>query len=165
MTPADIDTILFDWGGTLMSEAGPETISMAWWPTVAAIAGAQETLAALASRYRIAVATNASVSRRPEIEHALQRVDLLRHVAAVFCYTELGVKKDDARFWSAVTSALQVPAERLLMVGDVLEQDVLAPRRSGLAAIWFNPAAAPVPDGVPSVTALPQLLPLLLAPA
>nr|WP_187360134.1 hypothetical protein [Chitinolyticbacter meiyuanensis] len=52
-----------------------------------------------------------------------------------------------------------------MMVGDPLEQDVLAPRRNGLAAIWFNPSAAPVPPGVTSVTALPQLLPLLLARA
>ncbi|WP_187360133.1 hypothetical protein [Chitinolyticbacter meiyuanensis] len=51
------------------------------------IAGAEQTLAVQSSRYRVAVATNASISRRPEIEHALQRVGLLRHMATVFCYT------------------------------------------------------------------------------
>ncbi|WP_222846845.1 HAD hydrolase-like protein [Chitinolyticbacter meiyuanensis] len=75
------------------------------------------------------------------------------------------MRKADGRFWASVSASLRVPAERLMMVGDPLEQDVLAPRRNGLAAIWFNPSAAPVPPGVTSVTALPQLLPLLLARA
>lgn len=52
-----------------------------------------------------------------------------------------------------------------MMVGDPLEQGVLAPRRNGLATIGFNLSAAPVSPAVTSVTALPQLLPLLLARA
>ena len=56
--------VLFDWGGTLMSEEGPLDLPMALWPEVAAIDGAHEVLATLSRRYRIGVATNASVSRR-----------------------------------------------------------------------------------------------------
>jgi len=41
--------ILFDWGGTLMSEVGPLDVTMARWPEVSAIEGAAETLAVPAS--------------------------------------------------------------------------------------------------------------------
>jgi hypothetical protein len=71
--------ILFDWGGTLMSEdGGLEGIPLGLWPVVGAIDGARETLAALAPRHRLAVATNATVSRRDMIECALARVSLLQ---------------------------------------------------------------------------------------
>ena len=47
---------------------------------------------------------------------------------------------------------------RLVMIGDSIEQDVLAPMRSGIRAIWFNPADKPLPPGldVPTVTRLPE---------
>src|SRR6059058_3744380 len=54
--------VLFDWGGTLMSEEGPADIPMALWPEVRAIDGAKETLALLSPHFRVGVATNASVS-------------------------------------------------------------------------------------------------------
>ncbi|MGZ5081636.1 MAG: hypothetical protein ACXWHZ_19770 [Usitatibacter sp.] len=55
---------LFDWGGTLMSEAGPLDLPMALWPEVKAIQGAHETLATLKATHSIGIATNASVSKR-----------------------------------------------------------------------------------------------------
>src|SRR5439155_18255077 len=46
--------ILFDWGGTLMSEDGPANTPMALLPEVRAIDGATDVVAALAARHRIA---------------------------------------------------------------------------------------------------------------
>ena len=66
--------VLFDWGDTLMSEDGPADTPMALWPEVRVIDGAAAVLAALAPRYRIAVATNATVSDRTSIRRALARV-------------------------------------------------------------------------------------------
>ena len=86
--------VLFDWGGTLMAEeGGPLDIPMALWPEVSAIEGAHETLATLSRRYRIGLATNASVSSREMIEVALGRVGLRDYVNEVFCYTEIGARK------------------------------------------------------------------------
>lgn len=153
--------VLFDWGGTLMSEEGPLDLPMALWPEVAAVEGAHETLATLARRYRIGVATNASVSRRNMIEIALGRVGLRDYVSDIFCYTEIGARKASDEFWRAALERLGVEAEDVAMVGDSLEQDVAAPRSFGIFAVWFNPLGQPVPPGVPAVARLTDAIPLL----
>ena len=139
---APIDAVCFDWGGTLMSETGPEELPMGLWLEVSAIPGARECLAALYGSAPLCIATNATVSRRPMIERALARVGLGQYIARIFCYTELGYRKSEPGFWRAVESALQVPVARIAMVGDSLEHDVLAPRTFGVQAVWFNEGGA-----------------------
>lgn len=154
--------VLFDWGGTLMSEDGPLDIPMALWPEVRAVDGAVETLARLARGHRIGVATNASVSPRNLIEVALGRVGLRDLVAEVFCYSDIGARKEDDEFWRAVLDRLGADPEDVVMIGDSPEQDVLAPRRFGIASIWFNeggrqpadPRAAPVVERLADVVPL-----------
>jgi len=58
------------------------------------------------------------------------------------------LKKADARFWDAVVARLAVPRAQMLMVGDDLDNDVLAPRRAGIASVWLNWKRAPTPAGV-----------------
>jgi FMN phosphatase YigB (HAD superfamily) len=153
---------LFDWGGTLMSEEGPLDLPMALWPEVAAIDGAHETLATLSRRYRIGVATNASVSRRNMIEVALGRVGLRDYVSEIFCYTEIGERKDSDEFWRAALERLGAEPDDVAMVGDSLDQDVLAPRRFGIYSVWFDPSGrGAAPAGVPSVTRLADAVALL----
>lgn len=155
--------VLFDWGDTLMSEDGPQDRSMADWPTVQAIEGAQSVLADLASRYTLAVATNATISNHGDIARALQRVGLAGFMKEIFCYTEIGSKKDEPRFWQVVLDRLDARADEVLMVGDSLAQDVHGPQQAGIRAIWFNWKRAPRPrEG--EVTEILRLdeLPLLL---
>ena len=155
--------VLFDWGGTLMSEDGPLDLPMALWPEVHAIPGAHETLATLAKRYGIAVATNASVSRRNMIEMALGRVGLRDYISEVFCYADIGARKDSDEFWRAVVERLESEPQQLVMVGDSLEQDVIAPERFGIHAIWFNEDGRQQ-AGDPArlaVTRLPDVIPML----
>ena len=153
--------VLFDWGGTLMSEEGPLDIPMAHWPEVRAIDGARETLAALAPNHRIAVATNAAISRRPMIERALERVDLREYVSGIFCFTEVGARKDSADFWSHVLATLKVRVSEIAMVGDTLEQDVIGPGRHGVYAIWFNEGGRQPASGYPTIHRLTELPALL----
>lgn len=158
--------ILFDWGDTLMAEdGGAAETPMALLPEVRAIDGAAAVLATLALRHRIAVASNATVSDRKSILDALARVALDGYVSEVFCFRDLGLRKSDARFWDAVVARLAVPRAQLLMVGDDLENDVLAPRRAGIASVWFNRKEAPTPSGVivPTIERLDQLPPLIAA--
>ena len=146
-----------------MSEEGPLDIPMALWPEVHAIEGAHETLAALAGRYPIAVATNATVSGREEIERALDRADLLQYIDEIFCFTEIGWRKDSRRFWEFVTATTGVRGEQIAMVGDSLEQDVIGPRESGVHAIWFNAGERQVelPRAYPAITRLVDAVPLI----
>jgi FMN phosphatase YigB (HAD superfamily) len=154
--------VLFDWGGTLMSEEGPLDVPMGLWPEVRAIEGAAETLAALSATYRIGLATNASVSRRPLVERALERVSLRQYVSEIFCFAEIGYRKDSAEFWAHVVETLGVSASEIAMVGDTLEPDVLGPRRHGVHAIWFNAGGRSQGDarGAPVVTRLRDVIPL-----
>jgi FMN phosphatase YigB (HAD superfamily) len=146
---APIHVICFDWGGTLMSEMGPQDRPMGLWPDVSAIAGAADCLASLArDRRPLCIATNATVSRRPMIELALERVGLLRYFSEIFCYTELGFTKGQPEFWRSVAERLQTPLDRIAMVGDSLEQDCLVPRSFGVQAVWFNEGGRqPLPEG------------------
>jgi FMN phosphatase YigB (HAD superfamily) len=154
--PRVVQAICFDWGGTLMSEDGPEHIPMAEWPQVRALPGAEQTLSALGN-YRLCVATNASVSRRPHIERALERVGFLQFFSHIFCATELGLRKEQPQFWGAVKEKLGLDAGQIAMVGDTLEPDVLSPMRAGLFAVWFNPTRATAEVSVPTITRLPDL--------
>ena len=94
----------------------------------------------------------------------MARVGLDPFVAEIFCFRDLGLKKADARFWDAVVARLAVPRAQMLMVGDDLDNDVLAPRRAGIASVWLNWKRAPTPAGV-VVSVIERLdqLPSLLA--
>jgi HAD superfamily hydrolase (TIGR01509 family) len=161
--PAGKPWVLFDWGGTLMSEEGPLDLPMALWPEVKAIPGAHETLATLAGRFRIGVATNASISTRNMIEVALGRVGLRDHVTDVFCYSDIGARKDSDEFWRAVLERLGVEPANVAMIGDSVEQDVVAPRDFGIYSVWFNEEGRHPPDprGRPMITSLPEAIPLV----
>ena len=156
---APIRAICFDWGGTLMVDDGPAGIPMSLWPEVSAVPGARECLAALHGRIPLCIATNAAQSSRAMIEAALDRVDLLRSLSKIFCFTEIGFEKDRPEFWVAVRKRLGVPFGQIVMIGDSLDHDVLAPRRFGLQAVWFNPdgAATKAGDPVPMVTDLREV--------
>ena len=152
MTPplrlsAPLRAVCFDWGGTLMSEAGPEETPMGTWPQVAAVPGAAACLAAMPPGLPLCIATNASVSGRGSIERALDRVGFLGYFSDIFCFSELGVRKSERAFWEAVQQRLDVPLATIAMVGDSLEQDCLAPRRHGVQGVWFDPLGQSLPPG------------------
>jgi len=147
-----------------MPDDGPPDLPMSLWPRVGVVPGARECLIALHGRLPLCIATNAAQSSRTMIETALDRVDLLPLVSRVFCFTEIGFKKSRPEFWHAVTQQLQVPLGQVVMVGDSLEGDVLAPRRFGLQTVWFNQQGRrpPPAEAVPTVTDLEQFAELVV---
>jgi len=151
---APIAAVCFDWGGTLMSESGPMNMPMGTWPEVRAMPGAREALSSLHGHLPLCIATNASVSTTALIERALARVGLAEFFSHIFCFSDLGCRKDDPAFWDAVSARLKVPLTSLAMVGDSLEQDVLAPARFGVQSVWFDTTGATTAARVPTVTDL-----------
>ncbi len=97
----------------------------------------------LYGRLPLAVATNASISKRSMVEMALRRVGLAKYFDEIFCYTDLGYRKDQRQFWDAVETGLRVPKSQIAMVGDSYEQDALAPRLFGVQGVWLNRGVAP----------------------
>jgi hypothetical protein len=146
---------LFDWGGTLMSEEGPLDLPMALWPEVTAIEGAHETLATLSRRYRIGVATNASVSKRNMIEVALGRVGLRDYISGRVLLQRDRRAQGQRRVLARHARAPRRRGRRTWRWSATpLEGDVLAPRSFGIFAIWFNPAGRRWPrTAVPTMRA------------
>jgi len=151
--------VLFDWGDTLMSEAGPLDIPMADWLEVRCIDDASEVLSLLSKCYRIGIATNATVSKKRDVVRALERVGLNMFIDEIFCFTELGHKKSEPEFWDLVLTRLGARKDELVMIGDSLEQDVLGPMRVGIRGIWFNwkQESFSGPLSVPSVRSLREV--------
>ena len=136
---APIRAACFDWGGTLMSEIGPQDRSMAYWPKVEVINSALEAVADLSKTIPLFVATNASISHKPDIVAALNRGGLSPYFADVFCFMDIGFKKNQKEFWQVVESVVQLPLQQIAMVGDSLEHDAIGPRSFGVQGVWLAP--------------------------
>ena len=99
------------------------------------------------------------MSRKHEIVRALERVRLNAFITGIFCYTELGHKKNEPEFWEAVLAQLGAQQSEVVMIGDSLEHDVLGPMRAGIRAIWFNwkRESCPTPATVQSIRSLREV--------
>jgi FMN phosphatase YigB (HAD superfamily) len=160
---APIRAVCFDWGGTLMSEVGPQDTSMANWPLVEVLPGVRDCLSALHGHYDLCVATNASISHRNDIQRALERGGLAHFFREIFCFMDLGYKKNQREFWQTVQSELGVSTREVAMVGDSLEYDAIAPRSFGVQSVWLNPGNSPCVTGqFPVVVQLQEFARLVL---
>lgn len=147
--PDDITTIVFDWGDTLMSVDPRFSGPMADWPEVRAVEGVPETIAALAGRYRLAVASNAVDSSAAQVQAALARAGLDGNFSAIFTFAELGCKKPDPAFFFQVAESLDALPRQLVMVGDSYTVDIPGARRAGWRAVWYNPSGKAAPGPAP----------------
>ena len=130
--------ILFDWGDTLMRDSTSFRGPMKDWPTVEAMPGALETLEALHPDWSLALATNAEASTEDDIWAALRRSGLDRELDKVYCFKKIGHKKPSVEFFQYILEDLGLTPDRIVMVGDAYENDVLGANRCGMRAIWFN---------------------------
>lgn len=130
--------ILFDWGNTLMREFAGYEGPMADWPRVEALPGAAETLAALQPEWTLCLATNALGSDPAHIRAALARVTLDAYIEHIFRGIDLGAQKPHPAFFTGALARLGEPPERVMMVGDGFEVDVLGAANAGLRAVWLN---------------------------
>lgn len=145
-----IEAVLIDWGDTLMADLpGNEDLPMADWPRVAMMPHADEALARVRERRPVYVASNTDLSDGPLVLAALERVGLDALVDAVFASVDLGVAKPGAAFFDVVLDTLGLLPNQAVMIGDVYENDVAAPKRVGLWTVWFNPGRAACPAGEP----------------
>ena len=130
-------TLLFDWGNTLMVDyvmPGP----MCSWDQVAVVEGAEEALEVLHQNYTCYVAANAGASTSEEVMMALDRVDVGKYFSGIFLAGEIGHKKPDIRFFTAIIDQLQLPAESFVMIGDNYFNDCVGAKKAGMKAVLFN---------------------------
>ncbi len=116
------------------SQRGP----MYTWPEVNLLVGVAEFLPLIAAGRTLAIGSNALDSTAADVRKALVRVGIADSFTHIFCASEMGVSKLDPAFWSKALATLGAQPQEACMIGDDLENDVLAPGRSGLMTIWFN---------------------------
>lgn len=129
---------IFDWGNTLMVDFPSENGPMYSWPKVEAIPGSRTLLRELNKFSECSIATNAKDSTDTDIRRALARVNLNNHVQNIFCYQTTGYKKPSKEFFQKAHSLLKIDKNKIVVIGDNLEQDVLWALNFSFDAIWFN---------------------------
>lgn len=121
-------------------------------------------LDALAATHRLALITDgASHEQRLKIE----RHGLAERFEVIAVSREVGARKPDPAIFRHALDALDVPGERAVHVGDVLERDVAGAQATGMRGVWLNrtaqtrPPDGPQPDAeITSLAPLPGLLDL-----
>ncbi len=89
----------------------------------------------LQPRYRLGLISNAQrVFTEPELEIA----DLARFFSVRVLSSQVGVKKPDARIFSAALQALGVEPTEAVYVGDNPENDLVGARNAGMRCIMFG---------------------------
>lgn len=130
--------ILFDWGNTLMRVFEDETGPMASWSRIELLPGVRKTLELLSGRYTLVLATKAADSDEAAIREALLLGGISPYIDRIFCRKNTGVAKPDPEFYQKVLDELTLPASACLMVGDTLEDDVIAARRLGMHGVHLD---------------------------
>lgn len=131
---------LLDWGDTLMVDIPGQAGKMCDWARVEAVEGAREALACLSRENQLYVATNAAESSPADIQAALARVDLSRYISGYFCRANVGCGKGSPDYYLAILKQLCIDADRVTMVGDSFENDILPALEAGLSAVWLHAA-------------------------
>lgn len=151
---------LFDWGDTLMRDNPTQTGPMWQWPHVSALPSAQNMLQWAHAHGTVGIASGASESDEDDIRAALVRVGLAEFIGPIFCRKTLGFGKTDPRFWQSIIASLNLPPQKIIMIGDSFEADIVAPQAAGIRAIWFNwrnDPALPCPT-IKTLQELPRLI-------
>ena len=134
-------TVLFDWGDTVMRDDPASTIPMVEWQTVEVIEGVADVLAYLhASGRQIVLATSASISDEGQIRGALARGGLDRYFSHIYCFKNTNLPKGE-EFYRHILHDLRISAEDALMIGDGFEKDIQAANAIGIFAVWFDPGS------------------------
>jgi putative hydrolase of the HAD superfamily len=97
------------------------------------------TLERLAAHYRLGVLAN----QEPWIRDTMRRDGIDRYFEVWAVSGELGVEKPDAGIFEHALREAGAPATRCAMVGDRLDNDVLAAKRHGMRGVWLLRGEAP----------------------
>lgn len=119
-------------------------------------------LAALKERGLIVGAVSNWVWNLPELLHALDIVTAFDFIAAS---ARIGYEKPDRRIFEWALEQAGVAPDTVIHVGDHIGADVEGARAVGISPVLIDRfgrhAAADVPQGVPVITSLAQLIPIV----
>ena len=146
-TPRYSQCVLFDWGDTTMRVFPEYSGPMESWPHVEAVLGCSEAITRIRPDALVCLATNAADSDERAIRSALDRVGLDSAFDSVFCFDVVGSRKPSEAYYRTVLTKLDLPPDRVFMVGDDWEFDVLGATALGIRSAWLNRASGDVRSG------------------
>lgn len=99
------------------------------------------------------------------IDAVLRDFGLRQYFKGIIESAVVGVRKPDARIFAMGVTALDLPADEVLVVGDSLKKDILPARSLGCETAWIkgrgwtdDEDSATDPAEIPNLQALPKLL-------
>ncbi len=103
--------------------------------------GAEQTVRALAGRYRLAIITNGLQDvQRPRLAAS----PIAQYMEAVVISEEVGAAKPSPLFFDAAFALIgNPPKELVLVIGDSLTSDIMGGALYGLDTCWVNPKGQP----------------------
>ncbi len=113
----------------------------AWEP----MPGMHEVLQALRdSGRRLGMISNAGDSHN--VQRLIDKAGIRPYFDPILISAQEGIRKPHPKLFAKVLAAWQLPPERVVMVGDLLEADILGAQRAGIHQIWLKEEAAPIPE-------------------
>lgn len=124
----------------------------------------RQVLSDLKGRFRLALFSN--FDHRPSLVAKLEAEGVADWFDPLIISDGLGYRKPGAAAFSLALELVGEPPERVLMVGDSLEDDVAGCHGAGIDVAWINARGTPMPQSDPPRYVLTSLdgLPKLLAP-
>ncbi len=108
----------------------------AWEP----MPGLHEVLQALRdSGRRLGMISNAGDSHN--VQRLIDKVGIRPYFDPILISAQEGIRKPHPELFARVLAAWQLPPERVVMVGDLLEADILGAQQAGIHQIWLKEAA------------------------
>lgn len=106
--------------------------------------GARDLLEYLRSKYKVYVASNASMHQQT---NRMKRAELDGYIDGYFVSEEIGFPKPQKEFFDACFKALpDVKPHDVVMIGDSLSADIKGACEYGLKTIWYNHRNEPTSD-------------------
>ncbi len=108
--------------------------------------GAVSLLNALKGKAKMGIITNGFSALQ---NRRLARTGLSDYFDLLVISEEVGVAKPDRKIFDYALARMGEPSrERVLMVGDTAESDILGGINAGLSTVWLNAHQRPLPDGI-----------------
>ncbi len=115
--------------------------------------------------YRLGMISNAADDEN--VQELVDKGNLRSHFEFILSSAACGIRKPDAHIFQLALDHFKVSPEKTVMVGDMLDADVLGANQAGIYSIWITRRAKYPPDGelpiqpqavISSLRELPDLL-------
>lgn len=156
-----------DWSERLNVPAGSLNAAFlnAMAEICASLPGAVSLLDAIKGKAKIGIITNGFTALQ---QIRLERTGLRDYFDLLVISEQVGVAKPDPKIFDYAFEKMgNPPRERVMMVGDTAESDILGGMNAGLATCWLNAHGRSLPEGINptwQVSSLSELEQLLCKP-